>query len=451
MGRQSAWTWWSVVGVSVALISCDGSTSEELGPADAGTATGGGGSGGSTTTPDAGSDAAPPSGPLEGLPSEPGAHIGQLEALGAGEWLDLGPPAADPDYGVARGRAWGGRSLILAPELRAAFFYGEGVHAFVKPDGRIMDDCFVYDINGHRWIAVYPGTDTTTFNQQVADGDLSIDDNAQVVDAEGHPVPIHTLVHAWDYLTYDTAGQRFVFHAGDGLGRYYLGGEDLIDEGVTALEAERETKTRPPMSPWFYDTVAGHFDRYPISAGAPDVGGFPGFLYLAPSHRIFLGGSAGVAMFDLATNEWSRVEDQGPRPPGYDHGIAYDPTRNLIFMGTGEADPTGGLYIFDVAGSTWTKPSSSGTAPESFRTNQASIFYDTTNDLVTVFHYGDGLVYTYEIDADSWSTAPIPDEVRSSISYPSHHAFYDPELNVYFLYMAGDSSDDGTMWAYRHP
>jgi hypothetical protein len=387
---------------------------------------------------------------LAGLPSEPGAHVADLQALGADQWLELGPPAADPSYGVARGRAWGGRAFVLAPELRGAFFYGEGVHAFVKPDGRIMDDCFVYDINGHRWIAVYPGTDTGTFNERVATGELAIDDNAQVVDDDGHPVPIHTLVHAWDFLTYDTAGQRFVFHAGDGLGRYFLGGLDTIEEGVAALEAQREAATRPPMSPWFYRTVDGHFDRYPIESEAPDVGSYAGFLYLEPTNRVFFGGSAGVAMFDLATSRWNLVDDQGPRPPGYDHGIAHDPTRGLIFMGTGEADPTGGMYIFDLTTSTWSKPSSSGTAPQSFRTNQASIFYDAANDVVTVFHYDDGLIYTYQIDSDSWVSAPLLDEVRTSVSYPSHHAFYDPALNVYFLYLATDSGDNGIMWAYRY-
>lgn len=28
--------------------------------------------------------------------------------------------------------------------------------------------------------------------------------------------------------------------------------------------------------------------------------------------------------------------------------------------------------------------------------------------------------------------------------------FYDPVLNVYFYYFAGDSNDDGSMWVYRY-
>jgi hypothetical protein len=404
------------------------------------------------TIPDAPADVPPgdPAGPLSGLPSDPGDHIPALEALGADEWLELGPPAADPEYGVARGRSWGGRALIPVPELRGAFFMGEGVHAFVKPDGRIMDDIFFYDINGHRWIAVYPGTDTLTFNDKVTSGELSIDENAQVVDGAGNPVPIHTLIHAWDFLTYDTTALRFAFLGNDGIGRYYLGGIETIEEGITELEAQREAVTRPPMSPWFYDTPRGVFDRFPIENSAPDVGGYAGFIYLASSNRFFYGGSNGVAFFDPEANSWTLEEDQGERPPGYDHGIAYDPTREMVYMGTGTADPTGGLYIYDIESAAWSKPSSSGTPPQSFRTNEASIFYDTANDVVTVFHYEDSLIYIYEHDSDSWSTLTMPSEVRDAVSYPQHHAFYDSRLNVYFLYVAGDSSDVGTMWAYRY-
>jgi hypothetical protein len=157
-----------------------------------------------------------------------------------------------------------------------------------------------------------------------------------------------------------------------------------------------------------------------------------------------------VAYFDPNTNRWATEDDSGERPPGYDHGIAYDPTRELIYMGTGESDPTGGLYIYDIESATWTKPSSSGTPPHSFRTNSASIFYDSASDVVVVFQYEDSLIYVYEHDGDNWSTLALPSEVVNAVSYPAHNAFYDPELNVYFLYIATDSTDNGVMWAYRY-
>src|SRR5688572_18107635 len=113
--------------------------------------------------------------PLAGLPSAPGPTVTDIAALGAGEWRDLGPPAADPAFGLARGRSWGGHSMLFVPHLRGAFYTGEGVHAYVKGDGYGMDDYWFYDINGHRWICLYPGTNTAAFNQQVAGGDIRAD------------------------------------------------------------------------------------------------------------------------------------------------------------------------------------------------------------------------------------------------------------------------------------
>ena len=45
-------------------------------------------------------------GPLADLPGAPGPHIEKIKALGDNEWLNLGPPAADPQWGKARGRSW---------------------------------------------------------------------------------------------------------------------------------------------------------------------------------------------------------------------------------------------------------------------------------------------------------------------------------------------------------
>src|SRR5688572_17409810 len=46
-----------------------------------------------------------PKGPLANLPSKPGAHVEKIKALGDNEWLNLGPPTADPKWGKARGRS----------------------------------------------------------------------------------------------------------------------------------------------------------------------------------------------------------------------------------------------------------------------------------------------------------------------------------------------------------
>jgi len=123
-------------------------------------------------------------GPLVALPSKPGPYIDKIKALGDNQWLKLGAPAPDPKWGKARGSSWGAKALIFAPDLRGAFLFGEGVHAYVKPDGHIMDDLWFYDINAHAWICLYPGTNTKTFNERVKGKDLKIDDSGLLRDKE---------------------------------------------------------------------------------------------------------------------------------------------------------------------------------------------------------------------------------------------------------------------------
>jgi len=65
--------------------------------------------------------------PLAGLPSTPGPHVEKTKALADNTWLSLGSPAADPKWGKGRGRSWSAH-MSYAPDLQAAFLFGEGVH-----------------------------------------------------------------------------------------------------------------------------------------------------------------------------------------------------------------------------------------------------------------------------------------------------------------------------------
>lgn len=409
-------------------------------------------SGMALVTPETAVEAGPPpnpGGPLAGLPSQPGPHLAQIAALGDDEWTELPQPGADPKWGRARGRSWGGRSLILAPELRGAFFYGEGKHAFVKPNGRIMDDLWFYDLNQNRWIAIYPGTDTNNFNQNVKDGKLRIGSLGVLVDQWDNPVPAHTLIHAWNFLAYDTHTRRFTFLGGNGLGTYYLGGADKMAEGLELLKEQSKLKLTTTLTPWYYDTQKGVFVREPAvndSGGRTAIGDFAGFIYVPYLKQYFYGGSRGTAFFDPQMRTWTPTMTSGARPPAYDHGICFDPVRKRIYMGSGTGDPTGGLYIYDIQTSTWSKPNSKGTPPSAFRTNDASILYDAVNDVVTVLHATDKTIYTYFPDDDTWTSRPLPD----SVNRPQHHAFYDARTNAYFWYVASDSADNGRMFVYRY-
>jgi hypothetical protein len=205
------------------------------------------------------------------------------------------------------------------------------------------------------------------------------------------------------------------------------------------------------MSPWFYGVETGRFERYPVDGEVPAImTGFPFFQFVPSRGEYFVGGSAGVAFFDPAGRAWSWVEDTGPRPSGYDHGGCYDEGRNRVYLGAGSGDPTTGLFVYDIATATWTAPASDPAAPGGMGTANASVFHDVANDVVTVFHYVDGQVYTYLPDAGSWSSRELPRAVLESVGYPSFNAFYDRDLNAYFVYVASDSSDVGVMWAYRY-
>ena len=67
--------------------------------------------------------------PLAGLPSAPGPHIDKIKALPDNTWLNLGSPAADRKWGKGRGRSWSAH-MAYAPDLKAAFLFGEGVHCW---------------------------------------------------------------------------------------------------------------------------------------------------------------------------------------------------------------------------------------------------------------------------------------------------------------------------------
>ena len=423
------------IALCLALAACGDSPSS--GP-DAGT---------QQPLPDSRDVVMPGDGPLKGLPSPEGPHIAQIQALGNNEWLDLGAPAADPVFGSGRGRSWGGRALMLAPGIRGAFFTGEGRHAYVKPDGRAMDDIFVYDINAHRWIAVYAGTDTTTFNQQVASGDIRIADDGQVVDAAGSPIPIHILIHAWDYLAYDADRDQFAMFAGDPLGRYYLGGETAMEQGLQTLETARATKPNPPMSPWFYDVPSARFQRRAIAAEPPaGYTSYTFFQYLPNRKQYLLAGSFGAAFYDPDAGTWSNVATTGTPPTGYDYGGCYDPSRDRIYLGPGYGGAAG-IYVLDLTTSTWSKLAESANAPTNLGTNSASVFCDTVSDVVTVMHYASGTRHVYDPDASSWTKQALPASVMNSNA--SWNGFFDSELNAYFVYGATDSEDNGKMWAYR--
>lgn len=393
-------------------------------------------------------------GPLAEMPSKPGPHLDKIKALGDNQWVNLGAPAADPKWGKARGSSWGAKALILAPDLRGAFLFGEGVHGYVKPDGHSMDDLWFYDINAHAWLCLHPGTNTKTFTQRVKDKELLIDDNGLLRDKDGQAIPVHTLVHAWGYLAYDSDRKKFAFisWSSNQLSRYFLGGEKLMDEGLKLLEEQMKGKKKADFSPWFYDVASGQFERSTANNSmAVSAGGFPQFHYLPSKKQFFAVGSNTVAIFDPAKNQWSDAKPKGPAPKGYDGPGCYDSKRNRIYRNDGDGSKGEGLMAYDIESNTWSHLKPKGDGPEAMSTNGAYYEYDPLLDLVVVLQMRGKTpgVFTYDPRTNSWAD-PLPFPAGGPKFPFAANTCFDRELNAYFCHVAGDSNDNGVVWAYRY-
>jgi len=399
-------------------------------------------------------------GPLAGLPSPPGPHIEKIKALGHNQWLHLGSPAPDPKWGKGRGRSWGAK-MPYAPDPRGAFLGGTGVHAFMTPDGRYTDDIFFYDLNAHRWICIYPGTDSRTFVRKIKTGELKLNDHGQLVDKGGQPVPYASIGgHCYQTHTYDMGTGKYVTTWGSsGIGGDQYTVQMAWDkEGRKLLHEQMKGKVdRTSGTPFFFNTVTGEFERHPMDGLKPQSGGV---LFYLPTRKALWQYARGVTMFgDSATRRWSRGGAKGPTPKGIDFGACYDSKRDRIYVGGGSyrepyGKDEGYVYVYDAKTNSWSNLPNRGHVPRYYGANVACMHYDSANDRVIHvthdFRSRKGAVCVFDPDTGMWSEAPLPVPAKVVSSGECWNGFYSPELNAHFFYIAGDSEDRGTMWAYRH-
>jgi hypothetical protein len=385
-------------------------------------------------------------GPLKGLPSAPGEHIGKIRALGKNEWLALGEPAEDPKFGRAFGRSWSA-ALAFAPDLGGAFVYGEGVHGYARPDGRYMDDLWFYDVNAHRWICCYPGADTKTLK-------LSIDDDGFEANEAGERIPVAQQVHAYSMNTYDTHRRRF------------LSMPNTHGYWETELPQRKAWLKPPPSdaSPWIFDVAGGRWHRFRTGTEAPRSGYGDTFIYIPERKQCFFArGSQEVWFYDTERDRWSQAKPEGPPPPwGIDATSCYDPKRERIYIGGG-AYPVvekgkNAFWIYDLKQNRWIDPQPEG-APvrgtNKYSTNNALMVYEPSSDRVLVIVHSHGYtdpetvgIYVYDPEKNAWlsDSLPMPEkwEMRKQKT-----GFYHPDLNAVILLSGHDSRDDVVAWAYR--
>ncbi len=394
--------------------------------------------------------ATPPAhrGPLAALPSAPGPHVAQIQELPENAWLDLGAPAPDPKWGRARGRSWTA-TMPLAPQLRGAFLFGEGVHGYTKPDGHYMDDLWFYDLNGQRWICCYPGADTRTL-------DLSINADGFETTRSGEPIPVATMGHGYEMSTFDTQLNRF------------MSMPNSHGYEKRALPQRQRWWKAPPedASPWFFEAATGTWNRVRTGTPAPSSSFGDTLIYIPDRHQAFFAHrSSDVWFYDIPANRWKHVVPKGPPPPfGIDATSCYDSKRERIYIGGGSypVAPAGAnaFWIYDLKTNSWIDPQPKG-APckgsTSYPTKNALMVYDSTNDVVLLIVHsffdsdrGNLGVFVYDPNTNSWSSAPLPVPEKLGGNNKPKNGFYDPALNVVFLHTAGDSQDDGVIWVYRY-
>jgi len=383
-------------------------------------------------------------GPLAELPSKPRAHVEKIKALGDDEWLNLGAPAADPEWGKARGRSWCA-PMPYAPDLGGGFLYGEGVHGYTKPDGHYMDDLWFYDANAHRWVGVYPGYDTKN------PPELSVNADGFEAIKDGEPVPIAAPGHGYGMSTYDPDAHRFASFpaSADYWGPAMPKRKEFLRENGKKLNTTH-------ASPWFYDTAAAKWARTKTLTPGP-APGFGGLLVYLPTKKQFWCFNKGASLYDPAANKWTASAAKERAPTGIDFGSCYDSKRDRIYVCGGSyrgpyAKDEGKVYAYDAKTDSWSNPPDRGDVPPVFATNYACVHYDTAADRVLCVVYGAKKtgVFVFDPSTGAWDEKSLPFPAKGPSLSLSWNGFYSPGLNAHFFHVAGDSRDDGTIWVYRY-
>jgi hypothetical protein len=379
-----------------------------------------------------------------GLPSDPGRVFKALTSVAPGEWRGIGAPAADPECGRARGRAWTS-SMPYADSLGGAFLYGEGVHGWSNTKNhRYMDDLWFYDANAHAWVNMYPGSDMRKLDKV-----RLTEDGFESFDGE-RPVPIGMMVHGYEMTAWDP--HRQILYAME-AGHVYLNGKA---PGLAAFRQAADARSgRRSASPWMFDPWNRKWHR--VRTRTPSPGSQVGdvTIYLPGKREVFHYRNRRVAFYDPAANAWRVSRPDGPQPAfGIDPTACYDARRDCIYIGGGQYPVAGGrnaLWIFDAKTERWIDPGPAGSpGGNSYGTNVAIMNCDARADkVVLIRHRGAARgVHVYDPARNAWA-----DEVRPLPANWSESAvsggFYHPGNGLHYVFSAGDSEDNGTMSVFR--
>jgi hypothetical protein len=388
-------------------------------------------------------------GPLAGLPSAAaGPHVERVKGLGDDQWVNLGSPAADPVWGRRRGASWTPR-MAYAGELRAALVTGAGNHDDAHRRGGDLhfdDDIFAYDINAHRWVCAYPGANCRTLN-------LKLDERGFEVDEQGRSVPVAFIGHGYNLYTYNPDWHQLVC-----MPLFAFGAKPMPQRAKWLGNPSK--LNRNPKHPVFYDVSTGRLERVFVEGTGPGrtYWGrhfFEGFVEYLPSRKqAFFLYFGEVWLYDFAQNAW--VDPKTPGTPnnwGYDCTGCFDTRRERVYSGKGKT-----FIYYDVKTNAWSSPETSRPPVELGGGVRETMTYDSLNDVIVLNTYNHpsadtrGLFFFSPAEGKWLSDKPqaLPDDYARGQRNSHANAFYDPEFNAHYFFMASDSQDNGVMWVYRY-
>ena len=335
--------------------------------------------------------------------------------------------------------------MDFSAALGGALLFGEGIHGWVNPaNGRYMDGLWLYDVNAHRWAALYPGTDTRSPPelQVTRDGFEGI--------GPDQPLPIATMVHGYEMTAWDPVRQIFF-----SMPNHHSYVQNALPSVAKFRRQNAGRLNRMSASPWMFDPWNRKWHRLKTATPSPKSGYGDVLMFVPSQQKLFFYRRRQAHYYDPKNNGWQRLNVGGPLPPfGIDATACHDPKRDRIYIGGGAypvAKGPNGLWIFDVATGNWVDPGPAGSpAGNHFGTNVAVMTCDPRVDRVHLFrHSGDerGL-YIYDAAKNAWRDRRVP-LPRFWPKRAVANGFYHPGLGVHFIHVANDSRDNGRIIVYR--
>lgn len=373
---------------------------------------------------------------LKTLPSTNAPHIKKIKSMKPNSWLNLGRPEGDKKWGVARGRSWAPK-MAYVPKLSGALFCGEGVHGYIKPNGRIMDDLWFYDANQNKWICLFPGNVAKSLKRK-------IDKNGFEVNEKGDFVPLAYLGHAYNNLTYIPESNKLMIVWVNS--QYW---QTTVPHRYDWLkDRDGMMKAANAQHPVYFNLSTGKWERQLTTGKGPQAKWQGVVEYIPSKKKVFYQYRDVVWFFDIQKNTWEKTKSS--TKIGYDSSGCFDTKRNRMMLIRNET-----FVIYDIKTGEWHNPESQNQPKRLPRCADGTFYYDSVNDVAVAHVYKNktlGNILVYDIQKNTWVdkgnllTPVVKNNGSTAVS-----GFYHDKLNVHFYYIARDSRNEfATMYAYRY-